>query len=46
MQVLIDRLLATFIGCAFSLFALELDYFLRLILRSCGKLGRGWRRRS
>jgi uncharacterized membrane protein YccC len=41
MPVLIDRLLATFIGCAFSLFTLELDYFLRLIFHSCGGL---WRR--
>jgi hypothetical protein len=41
MPVLIDRLLATFIGCAFSLFALELDNFLKLIVLSYRKLG--WR---
>jgi hypothetical protein len=40
MPVLIDRLLATFIGCAFSLFTLELDGFLRLVLDACGKLMR------
>jgi uncharacterized membrane protein YccC len=32
MPVLIDRLLATFIGCAFSLFTLELDNFLRYLI--------------
>jgi hypothetical protein len=44
MPVLIDRLLATFIGCAFSLFTLELDYFLRFVIRSYAKLRRGLRR--
>ncbi|MDR2991302.1 MAG: FUSC family protein, partial [Burkholderiaceae bacterium] len=44
MPVLIDRLLATFIGCAFSLFTLELDYFLRYFIHSCSKLKQhGWR---
>ncbi|MDR2853496.1 MAG: FUSC family protein [Burkholderiaceae bacterium] len=32
MPVLIDRLLATFIGCAFSLFTLEIDFFLRYVI--------------
>ena len=38
MPVLIDRLLATFIGCAFSLFTLELDAFLQVALRAWGRL--------
>jgi hypothetical protein len=41
MPVLLDRLMATFIGCAFSLFTLELDAFLQLVLYSCSWL---WRR--
>jgi len=38
MPVLIDRLLATFIGCAFSLFTLEIDDFLKSVLRVYHKL--------
>jgi uncharacterized membrane protein YccC len=45
MQALIDRLLATFIGCAFSLFTLEVDNFLGHFLLLCRKLGRRLRRR-
>jgi hypothetical protein len=40
MPVLIDRLLATFIGCAFSLLTLELDAFLQLVLCLCRRLAR------
>jgi uncharacterized membrane protein YccC len=45
MPVLLDRLMATFIGCAFSLFTLELDAFLQFILHACGHLVRHLRRR-
>jgi hypothetical protein len=45
MPVLIDRLLATFIGCAFSLFALELDYFFRFAIGAWERLARRSRRR-